>query len=58
MPVENIADRIEVQKLIRKVLNWADSDNAIDLLPVTSGENDSIYAGFDNRLNGIESGYG
>ena len=46
-PVENVADKIEVQKLIREVLNWADSDDSIDLLPVSSGENDSIYSGFD-----------
>ena len=47
LPVENVADKIEVQKLIREVLNWADSDNSIDLLPVSAGENDSIYTGFD-----------
>ena len=47
LPAENVADKIEVQKLIREVLIWADSDNSIDLLPVSSGENDSIYTGFD-----------
>jgi len=47
MPVDKVADKIEIQKLIREVLIWADSDNSIDLLPVTSGKNDSIYTGFD-----------
>ena len=47
IPVDKVGDKIEVQKLIREVLNWAYSDNSIDLLPVTSGENDSIYSGFD-----------
>lgn len=47
LPVENLADKIEVQNLIREVLSWTDSDNSIDLLPVSAGVNDSIYTGFD-----------
>ena len=39
-------DKTEIQRLIREVLKWADSDNSIDLLPVNSNENDSIYIEF------------
>ena len=40
-------DKEEIQNLIRQVLNWADSKNRIDLLPVVTDSNDSIYIGFD-----------
>src|SRR6188768_214900 len=43
-------DKDEIQKLIRQVLNWANSDNAIDLLPVISDSSDSIYVGFDSKV--------
>jgi hypothetical protein len=40
-------DKEKIQTLIRKVLNWSDSKNRIDLLPVITDSNDSIYIGFD-----------
>lgn len=40
-------DKQEIQALIRKVLNWADSKNSIDLLPVLIDKEDSTYIGFD-----------
>lgn len=40
-------DKEEIQKQIRQILNWADSKNRIDLLPVVTDSNDSIYIGFD-----------
>ncbi|MGZ3753695.1 MAG: hypothetical protein ACXVAY_01980 [Mucilaginibacter sp.] len=40
-------DKQEIQALIRKVLNWADSKNSIDLLPALTDEKDSTYIGFD-----------
>ena len=45
-------DKEEIQNLIRQMLNWADSDNSIDLLPILS--KDSICIGFDfekHKLN-------
>jgi hypothetical protein len=44
---DNSKDKEEIQSLIRQVLIWADSKNCIDLLPVVTDENDSIYIGFD-----------
>ena len=44
---DNAVEKSEAQKLIREVLKWADSDESIKLLPVTSAKNDSIYTGFD-----------
>jgi hypothetical protein len=40
-------DKKEIQNLIRQVLNWADSKSHIDLLPVVTDSNDSVYIGFD-----------
>jgi hypothetical protein len=40
-------DKQEIQALIRKVLNWADSKNSIDLLPALTDNKDSIVVGFD-----------
>jgi hypothetical protein len=40
-------DKEKIQTLIRKVLNWSDSKNRIDLLPVITDSNNSIYIGFD-----------
>jgi hypothetical protein len=40
-------DKGEIQNLIRQVLNWADSKNRIDLLPVVTDSYDSVYIGFD-----------
>jgi len=45
--VENSNDKDEIQKLIRQVLKWADSNNSIDLLPVVTDSQDSVYIGFD-----------
>ena len=39
-------DREEIENLIRSVLKWADSNNAIDILPMAM-DNDDIYIGFD-----------
>lgn len=39
-------DKEQIQKLIRQVLNWADSNNSIDLLPVLTDSQDSVYIGF------------
>lgn len=41
------SDKEEIQTLIREVLRWADSKNSIDLLPVVTDKNDSIYSRFD-----------
>ncbi len=50
--IDNSVDKMEIQNLIRQVLNWADSKNSIDLLPAISDSSDSIYIGFD--LNKLE----
>lgn len=43
----SIDDKEKIQNLIRQVLNWANSKNSIDLLPVFSDNKDSVYIGFD-----------
>jgi len=44
-------DKEEIQKLIQQVLNWSESKESIDLLPVLTDNKDSIYIGFDmNKL--------
>jgi hypothetical protein len=40
-------DKEEIQKLVRQVLNWSESKESIDLLPVLTNSQDSIYIGFD-----------
>ncbi|MCZ2130303.1 MAG: hypothetical protein LC109_08550 [Bacteroidia bacterium] len=40
-------DKEQIQNLIRQVLNWADSKNSIDLLPVLTDNKNSVYIGFD-----------
>lgn len=40
-------DKEQIQNLIRQVLNWANTKNSIDLLPVLADTKDSIYIGFD-----------
>lgn len=40
-------DKEQIQNLIRQVLNWSDSKNSIDLLPVLADSKDSSYIGFD-----------
>jgi hypothetical protein len=41
------SDKAQIQYLIRQVLNWADTTNSIDLLPVVADSKDSVYIGFD-----------
>jgi hypothetical protein len=49
--IENSEDKTAIQKLIRDVLIWANSENSFDLLPAISDSTDSIYIGFDqNKL--------
>lgn len=40
-------EKAEIQNLIRQVLNWSYSQKNIDILPVLTGNNDSVYMGFD-----------
>jgi hypothetical protein len=40
-------EKNQIQNLIRQALNWANSKNSIDLLPVISDSKDSLYIGFD-----------
>ncbi len=50
--VETSTDEKEqIQNLIRQALNWADSKNSIDLLPVIADSKDSLYLGFDLELH-------
>ncbi len=44
-------EKEQIQNLIRQVLNWADSKNSIDLLPVIADSKDSLYLGFDLELH-------
>jgi len=44
-------DKEEIQNLIRQVLKWSDSKKTINLLPVLTDNNDSIYIGFDLDKN-------
>ena len=43
----SVNDKEQIQNLIRQVLDWADTKNSIDLLPVLTDSKDSIYIGFD-----------
>lgn len=43
----SVDSKEEIQNLIRHVLNWADTKNSIDLVPVLSDSKDSVYIGFD-----------
>jgi len=45
--IDNSKDKEEIQNLIRQTLNWADSENVIDILPMLLDSRDSIYIGFD-----------
>lgn len=49
--VDSSKELAEIEKLIRRVLQWSDSDNAIGLLPVLTDERDSFYVGFDLILH-------
>ena len=44
---QNLKEKEEIQNLIKQVLNWADSKNSIDLLPILTDSNDIIYIGFN-----------
>jgi hypothetical protein len=51
---ENLVDKEEIQNLIIQVLIWADSKKTIDLLPMITDSEDSVYIGFDlekHKLN-------
>lgn len=41
------ADKKAIQSLIRKMLNWSQSKNNIDLVPVLTDSTDSLCIGFD-----------
>ena len=41
------SDKEEIRNQIRQALNWTDSQNRIELLPVVTDSADSIYIGFD-----------
>lgn len=44
---ENKHESVEIKNLIRQVLNWTDSKNSFELLPVLTDSVDSVYVGFD-----------
>jgi hypothetical protein len=55
-----LKDKEEIQNLIKQVLKWADSENSIDLIPILTDNNDSIYIGFNlekhkQNLNKLKS---
>lgn len=41
------SNKEEIRNQIRQALNWTDSQNRIELLPVVTDSADSIYIGFD-----------
>ena len=43
--LKNSNDKQEIQNLIRKVLNWSESKNSINLLPALTDSTDSSYVG-------------
>ena len=45
--VANLKEKEEIQNLIRQVLKWADSKNAIVILPMLTDSQDCVYIGFD-----------
>jgi hypothetical protein len=45
--IEHSRDIDEIRILIRQALSWADSENAIDLLPAISDSTGSVYIGLD-----------
>ncbi len=46
---DSIADKKDIQALIRKVLLWAESGKAPDLTPVITDSKDSLCIGFDDE---------
>lgn len=42
---DGVVDQQEIQTLIRQVLKWANSDGAIELLPVVADRNNHAYVG-------------
>jgi hypothetical protein len=46
-PVSTEDTNGQIQDLIRQTLNWAESTNSINLLPVLADSEDSIYIGFN-----------
>lgn len=48
----NAGDKVEIQKLIRKVLNWSKSDSSFPILPCMTDRESRVYVGFDlKQLN-------
>lgn len=47
---DTTAQVIKVQTLIRKMLNWAESDHTFQLHPWLTDEKDSIVIGFDQKI--------
>jgi hypothetical protein len=45
--IDNSKDKEEIEKLLCKVLNWSDSKESIDLLPVMTNSKQTVYIGFD-----------
>lgn len=43
----SVKDEAQIKNLITHVLEWGDSKNSIDLLPVVTDSKDSVYVGFD-----------
>jgi hypothetical protein len=43
----SLKDEVQIKNLITQVLEWGDSKNSIDLLPVITDSKDSVYVGFD-----------
>jgi hypothetical protein len=50
---DTLNDKEEIKKLIKQVLIWSETKEAIDLLPALTDSQDSIYIGFD--LNKLKS---
>ena len=47
--VDSLKDKEEIQNLIRQTLKWADSKSVIDILPMLTDSQDSVYIGFDMK---------
>ena len=45
--ITNANDKEEIKSLIKNVLLWSESKETIELLPVLTDSNDSVYIGFD-----------
>ncbi|MEQ6118184.1 hypothetical protein [Reichenbachiella sp. MALMAid0571] len=43
----NLQNNQEIEDLVRKMLNWVNSENTLDLMPVIKDQKDSLYIGID-----------